>query len=142
MDGTTVLTSWYKVDRMAGKRNVRGVANARELGASSAGTAYTTEEATDDPALAQAIEAYKNGDETVLLPFQPTPSIDPSRPRTLAMGYDPQKYVLRVKFREGAVYEYYNVPPRVWKNAVRWKSVGRGINRVLNNYEYSRMDLS
>ena len=114
---------------------------AQVLGASRATDAYSSVEA-QDPALRQAIEAYKEGDDSLLLPYQPTPSINPPRPRTLAAGYDPRTQTLRVKFRDGALYEYHDVPPRVWRNFKRVKSPGRAINRVLNFYDYNRMDLS
>jgi hypothetical protein len=87
--------------------------------------------------LADAIQLAKDGDDTDLLPYQPTPSINPPRPRTLAAGYDKDSQTLRVRFRNGQVYGYYNVPPNVWRNFRRWKSPGRGINRVLNDYPYA-----
>jgi len=43
---------------------------------------------------------------------------------------------LRIRFRNGQVYGYYNVPPNVWRNFKRVKSPGRFINRVLNFYPY------
>jgi hypothetical protein len=79
----------------------------------------------------------KDGDDFDLLPYQPTPSINPPRPRTLAAGYDKDSQTLRVRFRNGQVYGYYNVPPNVWRNFKRWQSPGRGINRVLNGYAYA-----
>jgi hypothetical protein len=84
-----------------------------------------------------AIQLAKDGDDTVLLPYQPTPSINPPRPRTLAAGYDRDSQTLRIRFRNGQVYGYYNVPPNVWRNFKRWHSPGRGVNRVLNNYPYA-----
>ncbi|RZU36057.1 KTSC domain-containing protein [Streptomyces sp. BK022] len=87
--------------------------------------------------LSDAIQLAKDGDDSELLPYQPTPSINPPRPRTLAAGYDKDSQTLRVRFRNGQVYGYYNVPPNVWRNFRRWKSPGRGINRVLNNFPYA-----
>ena len=86
---------------------------------------------------AMAIQAAKAGDDTELLPHQPTPSINPPRPRTLAMGYDRDTKVMRVRFREGAGYEYYDVSPREWNNMKRVKSPGRAINRVFNHKDYA-----
>lgn len=68
--------------------------------------------------------------------YAPTPSIDPPRPRTLEASYHAPTRTLRVRFREGAVYAYYDVPPLVWKNFRRVKSPGRFINRRLNFFEY------
>lgn len=91
-----------------------------------------------DPAEAAAILRARAGDDSGLFPYTPTPSINPPRPRTQGAGYSSDTQTLRVKFREGAVYEYYDVPPNVWRNFQRWKSPGKGINRVLNNYTYAR----
>ena len=90
------------------------------------------------PEESAAILRARAGDDSGLFPYTPTPSINPPRPRTQGAGYSPETQTLRVKFREGAVYEYYDVPPNVWRNFQRWKSPGRGINRVLNNYSYAR----
>lgn len=87
---------------------------------------------------AAAIIQARAGDDSALFPYTPTPSINPPRPRTLGMGYSRDTQTLRIKFRDGAVYEYYDVPSNVWRNAQRWKSPGRGVNRVLNNYTYAR----
>lgn len=87
--------------------------------------------------LADAIQMAKDGDDFDLLPYQPTPSINPPRPRTLAAGYDADSQTLRVRFRNGQVYGYYNVPPNVWRNFKRVKSPGRAINRTLNNFPYA-----
>ncbi len=82
------------------------------------------------------------GDDRELLPYQPTPTINPGRPRTLAAGYDENSMTLRVKFRDGPMYGYYNVPPSVWYRFQRAQSPGRFINTTLNRYPYSQeMDL-
>src|SRR5574341_92880 len=41
-----------------------------------------------DQRLVTEIEMAVNGDDEALLPYQPTPTINPGRPRTLAAGYD------------------------------------------------------
>jgi len=45
----------------------------------------------------------------------PTSSTNVRRPRTVAAGYDPQRKVLTVMFRDGTLYNYYNVEPGTWK---------------------------
>lgn len=87
--------------------------------------------------MAEAIELAEVGDYSLLLPYQPTPSINPPRPRTLMAGYDSRSQTLRVRFRNGQVYEYYNVPPNIWRNFRRAPSPGRYINRVLNGFPYA-----
>ena len=89
---------------------------------------------TYDTAL--AIQEAKAGDDTELLPYQPTPSINPSRPRTLAAGYDKETRVLRIRFREGQGYAYADVSPREAAAFKRVKSPGRYVNRVLNHKDY------
>lgn len=86
----------------------------------------------------QEIQLALLGDDSKLLPYQPTPTINPGRPRTLAAGYDERTMTLRVKFREGEIYEYYNVPPSVWYKFQRVSSPGRFINTTLNHYPYHR----
>jgi hypothetical protein len=91
-----------------------------------------------DPILYQEVEMALNGDDTDLLPYQPTPTINPGRPRTLAAGYDERSQSLRIKFRDGSYYTYYNVPPSVWWKFQRAQSPGRYINSTLNSYPYTR----
>jgi hypothetical protein len=90
------------------------------------------------PQLVHEILLAIEGDDEALLPYQPTPTINPGRPRTLAAGYDERSQALRIKFRDGEYYTYYNVPPSVWWKFQRAKSPGRFINSTLNNYPYSR----
>lgn len=122
------------------KNSLYQATQAQRQGASNAtaGEMLEAVEKVQDPLLAQAIDQAKLGDDTFLLPYQPTPSINPPRPRTLAAGYDRQTRTLRIRFRDGAVYVYQDVPERVWRNFKRVKSPGRMVNRVLNNYNYYR----
>ena len=93
---------------------------------------------TMSPEEAAAIVRARAGDDSGLFPYTPTPSINPPRPRTMAAGYSQDTQTLRIKFRSGAVYEYYDVEPREWRNFRRVKSPGRFINRTLNNHPYAR----
>lgn len=106
--------------------------------ASAPSAARAAREMDYDTAL--AIQEAKAGNDTDLLPYQPTPSINPVRPRTVAAGYDSKTQTLRIRFREGQGYEYYNVPPQVWRNFKRVKSPGRFVNRTLNHYDYKPVD--
>ena len=90
------------------------------------------------PEEAAAILQARAGDDSALFPYTPTPSINPPRPRTLGMGYSPDTQTLRVKFRDGAVYEYYDVTKQEWRNMQRVKSPGRAINRTFNFKDYAR----
>jgi hypothetical protein len=93
-----------------------------------------------DPEEAAAILRARAGDDSGLFPYAPTPSINPPRPRTQAAGYSADTQTLRVKFRSGAVYEYYDVTPAEWRNFQRVKSPGRAINRTFNSKPYSRRE--
>lgn len=90
-----------------------------------------------DPMAWWALERAHQGDDTLLLPYQPTKTTNPDRPRTIAAGYDKTTSTLRIRFRNGQVYGYYHVPQNVWRNFRRAKSPGRFINRVLNFYPYA-----
>ena len=91
-----------------------------------------------DLRLTHEITLAINGDDEELLPYQPTPTINPMRPRTLAAGYDERSQTLRIKFRNGSYYTYFNVPPSVWWKLQRAQSPGRFINSTLNKFPYSR----
>jgi hypothetical protein len=68
--------------------------------------------------------------------IDPTRTINPGRPRTKQAGYDPATKTLRIRFREGVVYGYYDVPPSVWRDFRRTPSPGKFINSTLNSFEY------
>lgn len=68
-----------------------------------------------------------------------TKTSNKGRPRTLAAGYDYDGDVLRVVFREGAVYDYFGVSTTEWWRFQRSASPGRMINRVFADREYTRI---
>ncbi|MFD9947139.1 KTSC domain-containing protein [Nonomuraea sp. NPDC059023] len=104
---------------------------------------FTQADEADDRALHMdpmewwAREMAARGNDVYLFAYQPTPSINPPRPRTLAAGYAKSISTLYIRFRNGSVYGYYNVTPNIWRNFRRAKSPGRYINRVLNFYPYA-----
>lgn len=102
------------------------------------GPAFNPAEDVPDDTPASAMSRARQGDLTELLPYRPTPSINPPRPRTQAMGYDRDTQTMTVQFREGAVYEYHNVSAREWNNMRRVKSPGKAINRTFNDKPYNR----
>lgn len=57
----------------------------------------------------------------------PTSTTNPSRPRTVAAGYDPQRKCLTMVFRDGTYYNYYEVTQGLWNNFTRAYSPGRFI---------------
>lgn len=76
----------------------------------------------------------------VQISVAPTKTSNPGRPRTRAMGYDHKTDTLRVVFREGAVYDYFNVSTAEWWRMRRSASPGRFISRVLAGHEYTRIE--
>lgn len=81
--------------------------------------------------------ASREGDDEGLLPYQPTNTSNPPRPRTLAAGYDRASRTLRIRWRDGTGTEYYDIPPDIWRRFQKSASPGRFVNRILNNFEYA-----
>ena len=58
-----------------------------------------------------------------------------------SVGYDERKALLEVEFRSGAVYDYLDVPPRVWKELQKADSKGRFVSRrIRDRYDFVRRD--
>lgn len=66
----------------------------------------------------------------------PTSSTNVRRPRTVAAGYDPQRQVLTVMFRDGTLFNYYNVTPGEWKTFQNSYSKGPMLN-LYNKGQYN-----
>ena len=83
----------------------------------------------------------KNTDagQSVDITVAPTRTSNPGRPRTLAAGYNYETDTLRVVFREGAVYDYFDVSTAEWTQFKRSASPGRFLNRRLSGNEYTRI---
>lgn len=72
--------------------------------------------------------------------YAPTASTRPERPRTLEMSYSRQLGRLRVVFRHGGTYEYYQVPPAFWAQIKRVKSPGKFLDRrIIGVYGYQKV---
>lgn len=81
------------------------------------------------------------GDDQRLVPHgtYPAQTSNTQRPRTLAIGYEPESRELRVKFRDGAVYVYYDVPPDVYEEMLSADSIGHYMNdHVVHSYYYDQ----
>ena len=57
-----------------------------------------------------------------------------------AVGYDPNTMTLEVEFRNGAVYQYFDVPETVYHDLVSASSVGRYLNQNIKaSYRYAQI---
>jgi hypothetical protein len=57
-----------------------------------------------------------------------------------AIGYDPKNSTVFVDFKNGASYEYYDVPERVFHELKNADSVGRFLNmEIKGSYSYSKI---
>lgn len=98
------------------------------------------ERGTDDSRARVLEERAEDTDGPVRISVAPTKSSNPGRPRTTAMGYDYGSDRLRVVFREGAVYDYFDVSTAQWWRIKRSASPGRFIDRVLSEHDYTRIE--
>lgn len=67
-------------------------------------------------------------------------STNVNRPRALRGGYDSKSETVRIQYRDGAVYEYYEVPKDVWRRLLRSRSTGKFVDAVLDTYPYTRIN--
>lgn len=75
-------------------------------------------------------EEYASGGEqegqlTANLILSQTSTSNPDEPRTLKAGYDDTNYILTVEFRDGTLYNYYDVPPSMWQEF--YNSFSKGV---------------
>ena len=71
----------------------------------------------------------------------PTSTMNYKRPRTVAAGYDSQRKVLTVVFRDGTFYNYHEVAPSLWSSFKAAYSKGRFILRYLDNKPHGLADM-
>jgi len=71
-----------------------------------------------------------------MIPMGSSEPGDPRGPRVREAGYDDVNQIIRVTFRDGTPWAYYNTPPEVWHGFRTADSPGRYINAVLNDYPY------
>jgi lysyl-tRNA synthetase class 2 len=49
----------------------------------------------------------------------------------LSVGYDAERRILKVRFRNGRVYAYLDVPPHVHRQLLAAESLGRYLNEFI-----------
>jgi hypothetical protein len=79
-----------------------------------------------------------NPDSDVPLTIAPSSTSNPARPRTRALGYNAETQTLRVKFRDGEIYDYHDVDAAQWAGISHAWSPGKWMYRNLPN-EYTRI---
>ena len=58
-----------------------------------------------------------------------------------SVGYDERSSVLEVEFNSGAVYDYYDVPPKIFRDLLRAPSIGSFVSqRVRDQYAFARRE--
>lgn len=80
----------------------------------------------------QAMTGQATSREPAPLSLIPTATINPERPRTVAAGYDGDRKVLTVVFRDGTFYNYYTVSESEWQAFKAAPSKGRHIKPFLD----------
>lgn len=58
----------------------------------------------------------------------------------LSIGYDPQTMTLEVEFRDGAIYQYFDVPEHVYEGFLNAASHGAYLAReIKGRFRYARV---
>jgi len=58
-----------------------------------------------------------------------------------SVGYDERSSVLEVQFESGAVYDYFDVPPKVYQDLLKAPSKGSFVSRrIRDQYPFVRRD--
>lgn len=92
-----------------------------------------------DQAQLTEIEEEETGTLQIPISYLPTRTSDEARPRTLAAGYDLKTHTMRIDFRDGATYHYYEVPPQIWRDFQNSASPGKFMNRRMTQFAYGRV---
>lgn len=70
------------------------------------------------------------------LTLKGTSTTDPSKPRTVAAGYDPRTQIMTVVFRDGTWWNYYDVPEDIWAGFEQAHSKGEYLKESgLDNWD-------
>ena len=57
------------------------------------------------------------------------------------VGYDAAKHILRLEYRSGRIYDYFDVPPKKHKDLLSAESPGEFVNlEIKPNYDYSEVE--
>lgn len=96
---------------------------------------YPEEDYYDDPAQVRTPQEDIDKQTKARFSLSSTSTTNPEKPRTLSAGYDEEKYILTVQFRDGSLWNYYDVPPEMWNEFRSVDSKGRYLEGSgLNNW--------
>lgn len=57
----------------------------------------------------------------------------------VSIGYDPNSMTLEVEFKDGAVYQYFDVPEAIYQELMQASSIGQYMhNSIRNAYRYAK----
>ena len=57
-----------------------------------------------------------------------------------SVGYEPNTLTLEVEFKNGTLYQYFDVPETVYQELMRASSVGQFMHaNIKNNYRYAKV---
>lgn len=70
------------------------------------------------------------------------PRVSVSSSALRSVGYDNDRAILEIKFHNGAVYDYYDVPPDVHRGLMSAESHGRYFHQHIREagYKYKRIE--
>jgi hypothetical protein len=58
----------------------------------------------------------------------------------LSIGYDPNTLTLEIEFKNGAIYQYYDIPEVEYRNLISAGSIGTYLNQsIKGNYRYTQI---
>lgn len=92
--------------------------------------------ASDSPELTASIDFYQLPGVQEEIPMLPVHS-------TMAnsIGYDPDRQLLQIEFKNGSVYEYEGVDEETWEDLLSTNSPGRFYNsEIKGNYRSRRLE--
>lgn len=85
---------------------------------------------------------YTADESPAPLSVVPTSTTNPERPRTVAAGYDKNRQVITVVFRDGTWYNYYDCDAGTWQDFKARVSKGRYIYKYLDLHPRGPADVS
>ena len=77
-------------------------------------------------------QEFRNGTKWAQITDYPTTTSNPNRPRTIGAGYDKRLAILTVQFRDGTLYNYYDVPEDMWLQFKNASSKGKFMQKELD----------